>query len=73
MPTNITINDITGTTPFDIYICNSGLTTCIYVDTINNTSFPYDFQIPSIIEGQLSYKLKVVDDDGCIKILTLTL
>jgi len=70
MPTDITINDITGVTPFDIYVCNTGVTTCIYVDTIS--SLPYTFQVPLVIDGLSSYTLKVVDDDGCIKLLTLS-
>ena len=60
MPTNITINNITGTTPFDIYICDDPITTCVYVDTI--TTLPYMFSVPIILDGQLSYNLKVIDE-----------
>lgn len=69
MPTTITINDITGTTPFDIYLCDDPLTTCIYVDTITGTT--YSFDVPSIMDGQLSYNLKVVDDNDCVIINNL--
>jgi hypothetical protein len=71
MPTNITINDITGTTPFDIYICDDPITTCVYIDTIN--TLPYTFVVPSILDGQLSYNLKVIDELNCTVIQNLTL
>lgn len=71
MPTNITINNITGTTPFDIYICDDPITTCIYVDTI--TSLPYTFVVPTIIDGQFSYNLKVIDELNCTVIQNLIL
>ena len=71
MPTNITINNITGTTPFDIYICDDPITTCVYVDTI--TTLPYTFSVPIILDGQLSYNLKVIDEFNCVVIQNLIL
>lgn len=71
MPTNITINNITGTTPFDIYICDDPITTCVYVDTI--TTLPYVFSVPIILDGQLSYNLKVIDELNCVVIQNLIL
>ena len=69
MPTVITINDISGATPFDIYICNNSITTCVYSDTI--TTFPTDIVIPTVMENQLSYNLKVIDNNGCVSIKNL--
>jgi len=63
MPTEITITSISGATPFDVYICDDPITTCVYVDTIS--SVPYVFNLPSLLEGQTSYNLKVVDNNGC--------
>lgn len=70
MPTKITINNITGTTPFDIYVCDNPITTCIYINTIS--TLPFEFDIPSIMENQNDYNLKVIDNDNCITFLTLT-
>jgi hypothetical protein len=58
MPTNITINNITGSSPFD-------------VDTVS--TLPYSFDVPIILEGLMSYSLKIVDDNNCsiTEILTL--
>jgi hypothetical protein len=63
MPTTITINDITGSTPCNIYLCDQLITTCIFVDTVS--VFPYSFDVPSILDGQLSYNLKTIDSNGC--------
>jgi hypothetical protein len=63
MPTTITINDVTGLTPFDIYLCDNPLTTCVYVDTYSGGT--YSFDVPLIIDGQLSYNIKVVDSNNC--------
>lgn len=70
MPTVITINDISGATPFDIYICGDPIANCVYSTTI--TTFPTNIVIPTILQGP-SYTLKVIDDNGCesFKILTL--
>jgi hypothetical protein len=63
MPLTITINTVNGVSPFDVYLCDDPITTCIYIDTI--TSVPYDFVVPTIIENLGVYNVKVVDDNGC--------
>lgn len=63
MPIEITISSISGTSPFDVYICDDPITTCVYVNTI--TSAPYAFNVPSILDGQSSFFIRVVDDNGC--------
>ena len=69
MPTVITINDISGATPFDIYICGDPIANCVYSTTI--TTFPTDIVIPTVMENQLSYNLKVIDNNGCVSIKNL--
>jgi hypothetical protein len=71
MSTFININIIAGQPPFNIYLCENPIANCVYIDTI--TTFPYEFQIPVIMEGQNDFTLKVIDNNGCesFKILTL--
>ena len=71
MPTQITINTISGVQPYDVYICDDPVTTCIYVNTISTV--PYVFNIPTLLDGQSSYNLKIVDDNGCSVIENLVL
>jgi hypothetical protein len=71
MPKIITINDITGSTPFNVFLCDNPVTVCVYVDTIS--TLPYSFQIPTILENQDDFNLKVEDNNGCINYSILTL
>ena len=69
MPTQITINSITGLPPFNIYISDDLLNPAIYVATI--TSVPYTFNVPIVFENLSEYVLKIVDSNGCIVYETL--
>jgi hypothetical protein len=64
MAVQVTINSITGTSPFDIYICQVGGTGCFYMATIS--TLPYTFNIPSPYNTSSAYMLKIIDDKGCI-------
>ena len=66
MPIDITISNITGTTPFDVYICDTGNTPCIYVSTINSGDLPYTFNVPLIFQNLPGYNVRVIDDIDCI-------
>jgi hypothetical protein len=70
MPTQITINTITGVVPFNIYLSDDPIHTTVYIDTISMT--PYVFNVPTIIDNLTSYILKVVDSNGCIVYENLT-
>lgn len=63
MPTEVIINNVTGSSPYNIYICDDPITTCVWMGT--TSVLPYPFIIPSILDGQPSYNLKVIDDNGC--------
>jgi hypothetical protein len=65
MPVDITISSITGQTPFNVYICDSGSTTCIYVDTIVSGDLPYTFEVPGIYSTMDSFNVRVVDSNSC--------
>ena len=71
MPTQITINDVTGATPYKVYLCDDPITTCVYISTIN--TLPYNFFVPTAIDGQPTYNLKIVDNKHCVVIKNLTL
>ena len=66
MDTNITIASITGITPYDVYVCDTGYTTCIYVSTINSVDLQYSFMIPSIFSSFTNFVVKVIDDNDCV-------
>jgi hypothetical protein len=64
MAIQVTINGITGQSPFDIYICQSNGSGCFYVTT--TTSTPYVFDIPEPYDTSTSYQLQVVDGNNCV-------
>lgn len=66
MPVQVTLSSLSGTSPFDVYICQLNLTGCFYIDTITSGDIPYVFDIPSPYDIAESYCLKVVDNQGCI-------
>jgi len=72
MPTQITISALSGLTPFDIYTCDTGFTTCIYIDTIGLSEIPYIFTLPFIMEDMESYSVKIVDSNDCVATQELT-
>ncbi len=66
MAVQVTINDITGQTPYNVYICQNTGAGCFYISTITNSSLPYIFDIPQPYNTASSYMLKVVDANNCI-------
>jgi hypothetical protein len=72
MPTDITINNISGSTPFDVYVCDTGYTTCIYINTIGSVDLPYTFEIPPVYVNLSDFIVKVVDDNECIVLETVS-
>lgn len=66
MPIDITISNITGTSPYDVYICNITNTTCIYVNTITNGDLPFTFTVPVIFQDLPEFNVRVIDDIDCV-------
>lgn len=64
MAVEVIISSITGTSPYDIYICQPNGSGCFYIDTISST--PYEFDIPEPYDTGLAYMLKVIDSQNCI-------
>jgi hypothetical protein len=64
MAIQVTISSVTGQSPYDIYICQTGGTGCFYMATIS--SVPYVFDIPAPYNTSSAYMLKVIDNNGCV-------
>jgi hypothetical protein len=71
MSTQITISNITGVSPFKVYLCDNPITLSIYIDTVS--TFPYNVIIPPIWSTLTSFNIKVIDNNNCESILNLTL
>jgi hypothetical protein len=69
----VTITDITGTTPFNIYVCDNPITSCVYINTITSGDLPnYVFNVPDVMTSMSSYTLKIIDNVGCVSTEVLT-
>lgn len=64
MAIQVTIDGITGTSPYDIYLCQSNGTGCFYISTIS--VIPYIFEIPEPYNNSTSYMVKVIDANNCV-------
>ena len=64
MEVQVTINNISGQTPFDIYVCQVDGTGCFYIST--TSVIPYVFDIPAPYNNSVAYMLKVIDSNNCI-------
>ena len=66
MPTSITINNVTGSSPYDVYLSPIDETSYFYMTQIQNVDLPYTFVVPSKIQNYNEYCLRIEDADGCI-------
>lgn len=66
MGVRVFINDITGSTPYQVFICQPGNIGCFYISEITDGDLPYQFDIPAPYNNAESYLLKIVDNFGCI-------
>jgi len=71
MPTQIEIYNLTGQPNFDIWLCDSSLNTCVYIDTISSS--PYIFDVLPIFNGNTSLSVKVIDSLNCELIINVTI
>lgn len=66
MPTTITVN-MSGVPPYQVYLCDNPLTMCVWIGQTSTS--PYEFDVPLSLDEQESYNVKVIDDNGCEKII----
>lgn len=64
MASYINITNISGTSPFDVYICAPTGNNCIYVTGI--TSAPVIIEVPTFYETAESVLVKIIDSENCI-------
>ena len=64
MGITITINAVTGSTPYNVYICQGDGTGCFYIG--ESSTIPYTFDIPTPYNLSFDYMVKIVDAEGCV-------
>lgn len=70
MSLQISIDGLSGTSPYNIWICDNPETTCIYITTID--SAPITFDVPPALIYQNDWLVKSIDSNNCVSTIILT-
>ena len=72
MSTSITINGITGTSPYNITLCDTDPVspTCVWIAQITSSDLPYTFTPPISLQYTTSFSVKIVDSGFPCTIIT---
>jgi len=70
MPNIVQITSISGTPPYDIYVCDQTISYCYFVANISGSS--YTFNVPSPLDLTTPIIIKVIDSNNCEKINLLS-
>lgn len=65
MNKTITITNLNGTEPYDIYLCDGSYLNCIFITTINDVDIPYTFLVPAPFLPLSTVSVKAIDNVGC--------
>ena len=65
MSCSIQINSISGTSPFDIYMCDINLNQCVFIQTETNPTYPIVLTTPNTLVGATSFIIKIIDSNSC--------
>lgn len=65
MNKQITITNITGAAPYDVYICDNTYGSCIYINTIFAFDLPYSFLVPYTFLSSTEVGVKIIDSNNC--------
>jgi hypothetical protein len=68
MPINVQIESVTGNTPVNIYVCDSGGLSCTYIATV--AVFPYQFEVDDTY-ALGDFIVKIIDDAACEDIVSI--
>ena len=63
MYNQITITTISGTPPFDVYVCDQTITYCFFV--LSLTGGTTSFSVPPPLDQANPIVLKIYDSNGC--------
>lgn len=70
MPNIVQINSLSGTAPFDLYVCDQTISYCFFVASISGS--PYTFNVPPPLDSTTPIILKIIDANNCEKIYLLS-
>lgn len=66
MNKEITITNLVGTQPYNVYICDNTYNMCVYVTTINDADVPFSFLVPEPYNNLSEVGIRVLDGNNCV-------
>lgn len=67
----ITVTNFSGVYPFNVYLCDTGFNSCIYIS--ESTYVPFVFTVPPPYDLNNSFGLRIIDNNNCTIDQVLTL
>ena len=67
----ITVTNFIGLAPFDVYLCDPGFNSCIWIT--QSTYVPVVFTVPSPYDLNTSFGVRIIDSNNCTVDQVLTL
>lgn len=61
----VTITTLSGSSPYNIYLCDSSYNNCIYIANVVDSEIPYSFIVPINYSVLSQIGVKVLDSNGC--------
>jgi hypothetical protein len=65
MASRLIIQNVTGTTPYDVYVCDLLEVLCSYVGVLSGTTLGQVFYLPSLYDTAPIIVAKLIDSNGC--------
>lgn len=65
MGRQITINSISATQGYNVYVCDTTLVTCVYLATLNDADLPTSIEVPAPYDTMTEFSVKIVDANNC--------
>ena len=69
---NVTINNINGNSPYNIFVCDIQQLNCVFVITASTSTLPVTFSVPLVFSSSPQVLVKIIDSSNCILTNTLT-
>ncbi len=65
MASRLIIQNVTGTTPYDVYVCDLLEVLCSYVGVLSGTTLGQVFYLPSLYDTAPIIVVKLIDSNNC--------
>jgi hypothetical protein len=65
MPTNVVISGVTGSSPYNVYVCDENVINCTWINQFTSGQIPFTFELPFLYQSSTDFAVKIIDSNGC--------